>query len=117
MKLSNFKIKCSDKELLAYSRILELIGYGPLLGSIAAEGGMLGYTYLASSYSDVLGITRSHGRDHRTPFHNISDFLVWHFTPEKSEAEKELDSLQQKMSELQAQMDKLKEAVEKGRQK
>lgn len=44
-------------------------------------------------------------------FVNIEDFLIWHFTPEKAQAEVELEKLQEQISSLQHQAEKLKASL------
>lgn len=44
-------------------------------------------------------------------FRNIEEFLIWHFTPEKTQAEIELEKLQEQIVSLQNQAEKLKASL------
>lgn len=107
MKLkTNFEIACNDDQLHAYREVLKSLGY-----IFYSEGiNMRGWDHLTTARDGRIQFGKQlyDGRRH---FSFFGDFLVWHFTPEKSQAEKELDTLNDKMKELQAQMDKLKVAI------
>lgn len=49
------------------------------------------------------------GASRKNNFTNFNDFLKWHFSEDKSEAEKELDTLQQKMDDLQKQINVIRQ--------
>lgn len=45
-------------------------------------------------------------------FTSLEDFLAFHFTPEKSKTQLEMEDLQVKMDEMQTKMNKLKETID-----
>ena len=99
------------------------------IASIVLALKSLGYEIYSSTYESVVChirgaenyeqiITNRDGGDLRRTsgrpwcknnFTNFNDFLKWHFTPEKTESQKELDILQQKMDDLQKQINVIKQ--------
>ena len=110
---TNWAIRTTDEQFKAYILTLEALGYTVWGDTIKAskEGGMKGFTSLVDSTGDVC---RGHSWSaDGTVFPDISSFLVYHFSSEKTEAEEELEALQEKMNSLQEQIDRVKLSISK----
>lgn len=109
---TNWAIRTTDEQFKAYILTLEALGYTVWEDTIKAskEGGMKGFTSLADSTGDVCRGWEYHREN---SFTDISSFLIYHFSSEKTEAEKELEALQEKMNSLQEQIDRVKLSISK----
>ena len=109
---TNWAIRTTDEQFKAYIGTLEALGYPIYEDTIEAtkEVGMENFTSLVDSTGDVCRGWEYH---RETSFPDISSFLVYHFSSEKTEAEKELEALQEKMNSLQEQIDRVKLSITK----
>ena len=116
---TNWAIRTTDEQFKAYILTLEALGYTIL---IRAGKDIDSKHPMSKSYCTSL--VRSEGdedvcraqteeleKEHI--FTDISSFLVYHFSEEKTEAEKELEALQEKMNSLQEQIDRVKLSISK----
>ena len=110
---TNWAIHTTDEQFKAYILTLEALGYtlfDPTKDSFDMEGWD---TLVTNEYAPV---SRGHidCLDGETvAFQDISSFLIYHFSSEKTEAEKELEALQEKMNSLQEQIDRVKLSISK----
>ena len=110
---TNWAIRTTDEQFKAYILTLEALGYPIWKGTADGMGdGMQVFTALVDSSGDVCrGSLTKRERDNQFP--DISSFLVYHFSSEKTEADKELEVLQEKMNSLQEQIDRVKLSISK----
>ena len=106
---TNWAIRTTDEQFKAYIGTLKALGYeiySPTLLSESTEG---------CDFLTMNGVVARCGTpsSSRTHFPDISSFLVYHFSSEKTEAEKELEALQEKMNSLQEQIDRVKLSITK----
>ena len=106
---TNWAIRTTDEQFKAYILTLEALGYG-IYKSTSLGNCMNMWETL--SYSETYGVVRSFPGD-SVVFSDISSFLIYHFSSEKTEAEKELEALQEKMNSLQEQIDRVKLSISK----
>lgn len=112
---TNWAIRTTDEQFKAYILTLEALGYEVYESTkkdiLKSSKFMMEYNVLVWSTGDVC---RGHSRSaDGTVFPDISSFLVYHFSSEKTEAEKELEALQEKMNSLQEQIDRVKLSISK----
>lgn len=106
---TNWAIRTTDEQFKAYILTLGALGY-PIYPYTKKEGGMKGFTSLVDSTGEVCRGWEYHREN---SFPDISSFCVYHFSSEKTEAEKELEALQEKMNSLQEQIDRVKLSITK----
>ena len=115
---TNWAIRTTDEQFKAYIGTLEALGYSILSTTARASdkpnpmSDMYYYTHIAEYEGDVSRLQYGEITNEKQ-FSDISSFLVYHFTPEKTEAEKELEALQEKMNSLQEQIDRVKLSITK----
>ena len=107
---TNWAIRTTDEQFKAYILTLEALGY-TIYHRTKADDSMEDYKRLGVSADDM--ICRCYEALDRKDFTDISSFLVYHFSSEKIEAEKELEALQEKMNSLQEQIDRVKLSISK----
>lgn len=112
---TNWTICTTDEQFKTYILTLEALGYSIFESTKKAmlkhSNFMVDYDALKWSTGDVC---RGHSwSTDGTVFSDISSFLIYHFSSEKTEAEKELEALQEKMNSLQEQIDRVKLSVSK----
>lgn len=114
---SDFEIATTTETFRANVLTLQALGY-PIfkhtLNDVASGSGMGNFKSLcrrAANNSDE-EVQRGSMQSGANTFSNMGDFLIFHFKEEKSKAKIELEAMQVKMDEMQAQMEKLKEAVD-----
>lgn len=109
---TNWAIRTTDEQFKAYILTLQALGYTVWEETIKAtrEGEMGEFTSLVDSTGDVCRGWEYHREN---SFTDISSFLVYHFSEEKTESEKELEALQDKMNSLQEQIDRVKLSITK----
>ena len=104
---TNWAVRTTDEQFKAYISTLEALGYKThyaRLPSAQAAGRFEWLVLEDGVWYRAIGI-------HHTVevvFPDISSFLVYHFSEEKTEAEEELEALQEKMNSLQEQIDRVK---------
>ena len=116
---TNWAIRTTDEQFKAYILTLEALGY-EIFSQTANEtdkplpmsGVLPTYTHIGLHKSDVSRYQADELCGEQI-FTNISSFLVYHFSSEKTEAEKELEALQEKMNSLQEQIDRVKLSISK----
>lgn len=114
---TNWAIRTTDDQFKAYILTLEALGY-EIFSQTAyytdkpVPMSYMLYTHIGLHKSDV---SRSQEDElcGEQVFPDISSFLVYHFSEEKTEAEKELEALQEKMNSLQEQIDRVKLSISK----
>lgn len=113
---TNWAIRTTDEQFKAYILTLEALGYSIFESTKIA---MLKHSnfmvdYDALKWSSGGDVCRGHSwSTDGIVFSDISSFLVYHFSSEKTEAEKELEALQEKMNSLQEQIDRVKLSISK----
>lgn len=112
---TNWAIRTTDEQFKAYILTLEALGYGIYESTkkdiLKSSKFMKEYDALKWSTGDVC---RGHSwSTDGVVFPDISSFLVHHFSEENTEAEKELEALQEKMNSLQEQIDRVKLSISK----
>lgn len=110
---TNWAIRTTDEQFKAYILTLEVLGYNTHLAKLCSvqDTGRFNWLY---QVNPLLGVVRSVSLNEEiTQFPDISSFLVYHFSCEKTEAEKELEALQEKMNSLQEQIDRVKLSISK----
>lgn len=112
---TNWAIRTTDEQFKAYILTLEALGYeiyeSTKKDMLKPSNFMVDYNVLKWSTGDVC-----RGNSWNTDgavFSDISSFLVYHFSSEKTEADKELEVLQEKMNSLQEQIDRVKLSISK----
>lgn len=109
---TNWAIRTTDEQFKAYILTLEALGYSIFKStkrdSLNLRGFMTDYDVLKWNTE---GVRRGHSWGMDGVFPDISSFLVYHFSEEKTEAEKELEALQEKMNSLQEQIDRVKLSI------
>ena len=114
---TNWAIRTTDEQFKAYIGTLEALGYeifsqtAYYIDKSVPMSDML-YTHLGFHKSDVSRLQEGELSGEQI-FPDISSFLVYHFSSEKTEAEKELEALQEKMNSLQEQIDRVKLSITK----
>lgn len=112
---TNWAIRTTDEQFKAYILTLEALGYGIYKSTKKA---MLKHSNFMVDYDALKWSTGGVNRGHDwctggIVFPDISSFLIYHFSSEKTEAEKELEALQEKMNSLQEQIDRVKLSISK----
>lgn len=110
---SEFSIETNDDNAVVILLALKGLGYTVWSAyDVDHTFKMEGWNYVCRVSTCSGNVSRT---DHKTENHftTFNDFLKWHNTPEKSEAEIELDKLNDKMKELQAQINRVSETVNK----
>lgn len=112
---TNWAIRTTDEQFKAYIGTLEALGYEIYESTkkdiLKSSKFMKEYDALKWSTGDVC---RGHSwSTDGVVFPDISSFLVHHFSEENTEAEKELEALQEKMNSLQEQIDRVKLSISK----
>lgn len=114
---TNWAICTTDEQFKAYILTLEALGY-EIFSQTANEtdkplpmSDML-YTHIGIYKSDVSRYQANELCGEQI-FPDISSFLVYHFSSKKTESEKELEALQEKMNSLQEQIDRVKLSISK----
>lgn len=114
---TNWAILTTDDQFKAYILTLEALGYRIYQGAKSAidnQNPMGVCSYLACEiYTKDVRRNLTDGVECIVNFPDISSFLIYHFSEEKTEAEKELESLQEKMNSLQEQIDRVKLSISK----
>lgn len=109
----NFMIAVNKDNAEAYKKTLIALGYAwtnlenYCFGFTEQTKNIYGYPD-GQSYCWFSGFSQ---REDAECFNNIEDFLIWHFTPEKTQAEVELEKLQEQIVSLQNQAEKLKASL------
>lgn len=106
---TNWAIRTTDEQFKAYILTLEALGY-EIYKATSLGNCMDNWETL--SHSETYGVVRGFPGD-SVVFPDISSFLVYHFASEKTEAEKELEALREKMNSLQEQIDRVKLSISK----
>lgn len=111
MKLkSDWAIKCSNEQMVAYRATIKALGYPIFLGFDRATS-MEGCTHIARYYNNSSVIresdTDSKLRQHQ--FENIEEFLQWHFAPELNAEQQQILELEATIKQAQAQIEQLKQ--------
>lgn len=110
---TNWAIRTTDEQFKAYIGTLESLGYEASCARLPSSQGTGRFNWLYK-ISNLLGVCRSVSiNEEISQFPDISSFLVYHFSEEKTEAEKELEALQEKMNSLQEQIDRVKLSITK----
>lgn len=115
---TNWAIRTTDEQFKAYVSTLEALGYEILINTGRAVFDKsfpmsdMHYTHIVVYEGEV---SRLQGEElsGEQIFPDISSFLIYHFSSEKTEAEKELEALQEKMNALQEQIDRVKLSISK----
>lgn len=111
---TNWAIRTTDEQFKAYILTLEALGY-PIYDltkeDIDDKEPMTNCKHLGV-YGKNVEVSRIRLGE-EINFTDISSFLVYHFSSEKTEAEKELEALQEKMNSLQEQIDRVKLSISK----
>ena len=113
---TSWAIRTTDEQFKAYIGTLEALGY-PIYNltkeDIDDKEPMTNCKHLGvyGTNGEVSRTRPSEGEE--VVFPDISSFLVYHFSSEKTEAEKELEALQEKMNSLQEQIDRVKLSITK----
>lgn len=111
MLKTNWAIRTTDEQFKAYIGTLEALGYKTHYARLPSVQEV---NWLVLDDVDY-GVYRTTEVFHTVglTFPDISSFLVYHFSSEKTEAEKELEALQEKMNSLQEQIDRVKFSITK----
>lgn len=111
---TNWAIRTTDEQFKAYILTLEALGY-PIYDltkeDIDDKEPMTNCDHIGV-YGTNVEVSRIR-LDEEFEFPDISSFLVYHFSEEKTESEKELEVLQEKMNSLQEQIDRVKLSISK----
>lgn len=116
---TNWAIRTTNEQFKVYILTLEAFGYEiypSTLASIDEKHPMSyeGYTHIGKKECEEEVVRRQPAElTGIVCFPDISSFLVYHFSSEKTEAEKELEALQEKMNSLQEQIDRVKLSITK----
>lgn len=108
---TNWAIRTTDEQFKAYILTLEALGY-TIYPHTKKGDSMEDYRLLCVSSEDGM-ICRCYKALDLKDFPDISSFLIYHFSEEKTEAERELEALQEKMNSLQEQVDRVKLSISK----
>lgn len=110
---TNWAIRTTDEQFKAYILTLEALGY-TLFDSTKGAFHMNSWDVLVTSeYKAVSRGYLDYSDKETVTFQDISSFLIYHFSEEKTESEKELEALQEKMNSLQEQIDCVKLSITK----
>lgn len=113
---TNWAICTTDEQFKAYILTLEALGYEiyESTNKDMLKSSKFMVEYNALKWSSGGDVCRGHSwSTDGIVFPDISSFLVYHFSSEKTEAEKELEALQEKMNSLQEQIDRVKLSISK----
>ena len=105
---TNWAIRTTDEQFKAYILTLEALGYH-LDGDLYYGS----HTRMFASDKQGVFVKAAVVSSYIKTYQDISSFLVYHFSEEKTEAEKELEALQEKMNSLQEQIDRVKLSISK----
>lgn len=112
---TNWAIRTTDEQFKAYILALEALGYKNQYARLSSvqETGRFNWLLQVTPVGGVIRAVTVNGLESETIFPDISSFLIYHFSSEKTEAEKELEALQEKMNSLQEQIDRVKLSITK----
>lgn len=112
---TNWAIRTTDEQFKAYIGTLSALGYKTHFARLPSlqQDGRYNWLFQVAITSGVSRAVHVNGLESETIFPDISSFLVYHFSEEKTEAEKELEALQEKMNSLQEQIDRVKLSISK----
>lgn len=114
---TNWAIRTTDEQFKAYILTLEALGYKIYQAAkldIDSQSPMGVCEYLGSEiYTKNVRRNLTDEVECIVKFPDILSLLVYHFSEEKTEAEKELEALQEKMNSLQEQIDRVKLSISK----
>lgn len=114
---TNWAIRTTDEQFKAYILTLDALGYKIYRATkldTDSQNPMGVFKYLGcETYTKAVRRNLTDEVECIVKFPDISSFLIYHFSSEKTEAEKELEALQEKMNSLQEQIDRVKLSISK----
>ena len=107
----NWALRTNDEDLVLHRNLIQALGYKVHRITLDAKAQSSGFEYLGTNNKWALEEVQRCTGAGLTKFNDIKSFLTFYFEKEKTEAEKDLDKLNQQLVELQAQIEVVKQTV------